>query len=99
MTAPLTLDDVLVVSTDQVSADLSGETIILGMREGAYFGVSDAGSRIWSLLQSARRLSEVVSVLTAEYDVEEEQCAREVLAFADDLLARGLVSRDAPPAG
>jgi hypothetical protein len=99
MTSPVSLDDVLVVSTDQVSADLSGETIILGMREGAYFGVSAAGSRIWTLLQQPRRLSDVVSILTSEYEVDSQQCAADVLAFADDLLARGLVSRDAPATG
>lgn len=99
MTAPASLDDVIVVSPDQVSADLSGETIILGMREGAYFGVSAAGSRIWSLLQEPRRLGEVVSILTSEYEVDAERCATDVLAFVDDLLARGLVSRHAPSTG
>ncbi|MBA4070291.1 MAG: PqqD family protein [Gemmatimonas sp.] len=99
MTSPASLDDVIVVSTDQVSADLSGETIILGMREGAYFGVSSAGSRIWSLLQQPRRLGDVVSILTSEYEVDARQCATDVLAFVDDLLSRGLVSRDGPSAG
>jgi len=99
MTTPASLDDVIVVSSDQVSADLSGETIILGMREGAYFGVSAAGSRIWSLLQQPRRLRDVVSVLTAEYEVDADQCTSELLAFVDDLLSRGLVSRDGPTAG
>lgn len=99
MATPASLDDVIVVSSDQVSADLSDETIILGMREGAYFGVSAAGSRIWSLLQQPRRLGDVVAVLTSEYEVDAQQCATDVLAFVDDLLSRGLVSRDGPSAG
>lgn len=99
MATPVSLDDVIVVSSDQVSADLSGETIILGMREGAYFGVSAAGARIWSLLQQPQRLGDVVSVLTSEYEVDAQQCAADVLAFVDDLLSRGLVNRDRSSAG
>jgi hypothetical protein len=89
----LTLDDTLVVSDHQVSADLSGEVVILGMKEGAYFGVEDAGARIWSLLQTPHRLGEVVTTLTAEYDVPAEQCAADVLAFVGELADLGLVVR------
>lgn len=94
MPSSLTLDDTLVVSQNQVSADLSGEVVILGMKEGAYFGVDEAGARIWALLQTPRRLDDVVAMLVTEYDVPADQCAAEVLAFAEDLVGRGLVIRD-----
>jgi hypothetical protein len=93
MASALSLDDVLVVSPDQVAADLGGEVVILGMKEGAYFSVSAVAERIWALLQSPHRLADIVTTLTSEYDVAADQCAREVLAFADDLCARGLVVR------
>ena len=91
--ASLTLDDTVVVSDNQVSADLSGEVVILGMREGAYFGVDAAGARIWALLQAPRRLRDVVATLVAEYEVPAEQCASDVLVFVEDLAERGLVVR------
>lgn len=97
MPTALTLQDTLVASTDQVAADLAGEVVILGMKEGAYFSVSEAAARIWTLLQEPRRLADVVDALTAEYDVPADRCATEVLAFAEDLAARGLVVRDAGP--
>ena len=92
----LTLDDTIVVSDNQVSADLAGEVVILGMREGVYFGVQAAGARIWALLQTPRRLGDLVAMLTAEYAVPPEQCATDVLAFAEDLAGRGLVIRAVP---
>ena len=52
MPASVTLDDPLVVSEHQVSAGLSGEVVILGMRERAYFGADKAGARIWALLMT-----------------------------------------------
>lgn len=97
MPSALTLEDVLVASTDQVAADLAGEVVILGMKEGAYFSVSAVAARVWALLQEPRRLADVVEALTAEYDVPTDRCATEVLAFAEDLAARGLVVRDAGP--
>jgi hypothetical protein len=95
MPTSLTLNDTVVVSDNQVSADLSGEVVILGMKQGAYFGVDAAGARIWELLQTPRRLGDVVATLTAEYAVPEEQCATDVLAFVEDLASQGLVKCDA----
>ena len=98
MLTTLTLNDTVVVSDKQVSADLSGEVVILGMKEGVYFGVDAAGARIWALLQSPQRLGDVVATLTGEYDVSAEQCAMDVLAFVEDLVNRGLVTRGAETA-
>ncbi|MHB1312596.1 MAG: PqqD family protein [Gemmatimonadaceae bacterium] len=97
MPPTLSLDDTLVVSTDQVAADLSGEVVILGMKEGAYFSVSAVAARVWALLQTPRRLCDIVTTLMSEYDVSAGQCATEVLEFAEDLAARGLVVRHAAP--
>ena len=98
MPASLTLADTVFVSDNQVSADLSGEVVILGMKEGAYFGVDAAGARIWALLQTPRRLGDVVATLTDEYAVPADQCATDVLAFVEDLVDRGLVTRGADAA-
>lgn len=98
MPASLTLDDVIVVSDNQVSADLSGEVVILAMKEGVYFGAEAAGARIWDLLQTPRRLRDVVETLTREYAVPAEQCAADLLAFVGELADQGLVMRDAEAA-
>lgn len=98
MPASLSLNDTVVVSDNQVSADLSGEVVILGMKEGSYFGVDAAGARIWALLQVPRRLGDVVATLVDEYEVPTDQCAADVLVFVEDLAERGLVVRDAAAA-
>ena len=98
MASSLALDDTLVASRDQVFADLAGEIIILGMRDGAYFGATDTAARIWALLQTPQRLDAVVETLTREYNVPADRCAADVLAFAEELVARGLAVRDVAPA-
>ncbi len=98
MASTLSLGDTVVLSNDQVAADLAEEVVILGMQEGAYFSVSAVAARIWVLLQTPRRLDDVVAILTSEYDVAAAQCAEEVLAFVGELAERGLVVRDAASA-
>jgi hypothetical protein len=86
----LTLDSRLVVSRDQVSANLSGEAVILGMKEGVYFGVGKVGTRIWGLLSEPRPLRAVAARISAEFEVTQEQAERDLLAFASELVAQGL---------
>ena len=42
---------VVVVTKDQVSADLSGEAAILNLKSGIYYGLDNVGARIWTLVQ------------------------------------------------
>ncbi|MFA6167279.1 MAG: PqqD family protein [Gemmatimonadaceae bacterium] len=96
MATTLSLGDTVVVSNDQVAADLAEEVVILGMKEGMYFSVSGVAARVWALLQTPRRLEDIVVTLTSEYDVPADECTADVLAFVEELAARGLVVRDAP---
>ena len=92
MTVPkLTLSSRVVVSRDQVSADLSGESVVLGMRDGVYYGLDAVASRIWALLQEPRLLSDVAATIEAEFDVTRDRAAADLLTFAADLAAHGLV--------
>lgn len=92
MDAPsLTLGTRLVVTRDQVSANVSGESVILGMHDGVYYGLDPVATRIWDLLQTPTALDAVAGVITAEFDVSREQATSDLLTFAGDLLAHGLV--------
>ena len=92
---PLTPDSRVVVSDQQVFTTLGSEAVILGMRDGVYYGLDAVGARAWALLATPRRVSDLVAELVEEFDVEPERCTADVLALLDDLLARDLV-REAP---
>lgn len=89
----LTLHARVVVSRDQVAADLDREVIILGMNDGVYYGVDGVAARIWGLLQQPIGLHEVLRVLLDEFDVDEASCRADLLTFVADLEQRGLVTR------
>ena len=95
MRTSLSNTSVVVVSQDQVSADLSpdpsGEVVILGLKDGVYYELNEVGARIWRLIQQPRSVQSVIDTLLAEYDVPAQQCAADVLALAEDMVNRGLV--------
>lgn len=86
-----TSDSCVVVSDEQVSTTLGDETVILGMGDGVYYGLDAVGARVWALLAHPRRVSELVSAITAEFDVRSERCEHDVLALLDELFERRLI--------
>lgn len=94
---PLDRDTVVVVSRDAVSAELEQETIILGMRDGVYFGLDNVGTRIWSIASAPVTLAAIHAAIVAEYDVPAERAWSDLVAVVHDLLAAGLLERRAQP--
>jgi len=85
------LTKIVVVTKDQVSCDLGGESVILGLKAGAYYGLNAAGSFIWHLIQQPKQLKEVRDHILKEYQVEPERCEQDLLALIQKLVVRGLV--------
>lgn len=80
-----------VCPTDQVVVrELSGESVILDLKSGVYFGLNEVGTRAWGLLATGRSLRDVNAVLTSEYDAASADIERELLRFAGELCDHGL---------
>jgi hypothetical protein len=82
---------VVVVTKDQVSADLSGEAAILNLKSGVYFGLNTVGASIWKLIQEPRSVNEIRDALVQEYDVEPGKCEKDLLALLEELLSKELI--------
>jgi hypothetical protein len=78
-------------SENQLSCDLGGETAILGLRDGRYYGLDAVGARIWELLDRPRSPSEIEGVLLEEYEVEPDRLRGDVGKFLGRLEDLGLV--------
>ncbi len=84
---------------DQVSCNLAGESAILNIKSGVYYGLDSVGARIWELVQQPRSVNEVRETLLKEYDVEPQRCETDLLALLERLLAEGLIEvQDGPAA-
>jgi hypothetical protein len=91
MTPVLTAETRVVASRNQVSTNVSGEAVILGMNDSIYYGLDPVGARIWALVQQPTSLGAVVHTLTAEYDVTAERALVDLVSLAGSLLERDLL--------
>lgn len=75
-----------------MSTDVNGEIILFNVNKGNYYGLdAQVGTRIWELLESPRKLSELCAQLVHEFDVESDQCYQDTRLFVADLAKQGLV--------
>jgi hypothetical protein len=86
---------ILVATPDQVAANLtmgtSESVIILGMKDGIYYELSDVGARMWALLQQPCSFESIVTRISEEYDVDAETCKKDLMALANELINYGLI--------
>jgi hypothetical protein len=95
---PITERTRVVASRGQLSARLSGEAVILALRDSVYYGLDGTGARIWELVQQPATLRDVAATVTREYDVAADTATRDLLQLVGDLLSRGLIDVVPDPA-
>jgi hypothetical protein len=87
----------IVAAKDQVSCDLRGETAILHVRTGIYYGLDPVGTFVWNLIQKPTTFDQLRDSVLSEYDVESDQCERDLCTLLEELAAAQLIEfRDAP---
>lgn len=70
---------------------LEGEGVVLHLGERRYFTVSESGLALLDALQRPATVDELVTVLTARYDVTEEKALESVRGFVDRCRGANLV--------
>jgi hypothetical protein len=90
-TIKIELNSIVVPAADQISCDLEGDAAILNLKTGVYYGLDDIGASVWRMLNEPRRVDELVDALLGEYEVDREECQRDVIALLGELAVRGLV--------
>ncbi len=85
------LDTVIMRGSEHVEAEMAGQTVMMSISQGKYYALEGTARRIWELLAEPASVGEIVERLTAEYEVDREQCAAEVTHFVRELIENGLV--------
>ena len=93
MKTELSPTSIVGVSPDQVSCELSGEVVVLSLKNGEYFGLNPVAAVVWNLVQSPRSIAEIRDALLQEFSgVTPEQCLAEVTALVEELRRMELVT-------
>jgi hypothetical protein len=76
---------------DQVSTRLGEETVLLSLRNSAYYGLDEVGTSIWALLAEPVSVAAIRDALVQEYDAPAQTCEADLIVLLKDLLDHGLI--------
>jgi coenzyme PQQ synthesis protein D (PqqD) len=74
-----------------VFRDLGGESVLLDLESGVYYGLDAVGTRVWMLLMEGLPLAAVCARIEEEYDVDRARLEDDVRRLVGELCDRRLV--------
>lgn len=80
------------ISSEVLTQEVDGETVILDLKSESYFGLDEVGTRIWQLLQEQEDIETITETMLNEYDVEEEQLEKDIQNLLTQLDKAGIVT-------
>ena len=82
-------DTVLARADELIEAEIDGDTVMMSIERGEYYGLDTIGSEIWKMLATPLSVAAICETMITRYEVAPEQCQRDVIAFLDDLVSDG----------
>ncbi len=79
------------LSEDVAFREMNGESVLLDLASGTYFGLNEVGTRLWTLLGQDSSLERAAATLRNEYDVAPEKLEADVLRMLTELQGKGLL--------
>lgn len=84
----------LIIPKRLLFQEVQGETVILDLHGGQYYGLNEVGSMIWELLKKGETTDEILEALVERYDVSERRLRTDLREFLEELWAKGLLEAD-----
>jgi len=85
------LESVVVASKEQLASSIGGETVILGLQSGRYYGVDRVSARVWQILQEPSRVADICNTIVSEYAVDRHVCEADLLALLGQMADGNLI--------
>ena len=87
----LSLQSVISRNPLLVSSEIDNERIMMNTKTGEYYGLDAIGNRIWTLLEKPIKISSLIEILVAEFNVSANQCESDTLEFLAQLSEKQLI--------
>ncbi len=76
---------------DLVYSEIDNEVVILSIANGEYYNLNSVGSDIWHLLDNESSFKNLLSQLMQTYQVSEEACLSDTMAFLQNSLNNNII--------
>ena len=80
-----------------IQAEVDGELVALHIENGTCYGFNVTATRIWTLIEQPRLLSDLKQTLLGEYDVDADTCDSQLREIVAELERDGLVATGPAP--
>lgn len=82
---------VISISKDNVYCNIEDEIIMLGLEDEVYYGLNSVGAFVWEQIKNPKTFAEILNAVLNEYDIEREECERDLRELITQLFNKGLV--------
>ena len=82
------------VPADVLINEIAGESVLLNLDGGRYFGLDDVGTDMWKALTTSRSIEQALAQLTELYDAEASVLKTDLESLVNRLAEHGLVKLD-----
>lgn len=84
-------DSTIKRNPELVASEIDGETVMMSIDNGEYFGLDTVGSRIWEIIKEPIKVEQLIDILLEEFEVSREQCELDTIDFLNQLFDKKLV--------
>ena len=74
-----------------MSTQLDGETVLMHVSKGEYFGLDEVGTFVWELLSQPVSVGQLCKAVESEFDVAPDLCESDILSLIERLEDEDLV--------
>ena len=82
---------IVVASEDQVSGELTAERVVLSMKDGTYYGLTEVAALVWDMVQEPISTDDLVDRIMEVYQVDRDTCRSDLFELLDEMAAKSLV--------
>lgn len=91
MAKEITVGTMVKRNDDIVEANIDGETVMMSIDSGEYFGLDPIATKIWNDIESRQKVTAICERLQNDFDVSPEQCQTDVLNFLNALSEKSII--------
>lgn len=87
----ITAKSIIRRNPDIIHTDMDGETVMMSMEQGEYYGLDKTASTIWNMLEEGLTVAQICESLCRKYDVPAQQCEADTIPFLQDMAAHDVI--------
>lgn len=83
--------NILYRNPDLLMNTVNGETVMMSIERGNYYGMNSTGNLIWNFLESEKSVNEIVDFLKNKFSLNEDILQNDVYPFIKQLIDEKVV--------